>query len=62
MEAIIFGISVISLIIYFFQLAIDPNIPFMESLLVSIFGGIILRDLHELIKKIFKKEKETGVS
>ena len=60
-DVFIFGIAVMSLITYFFQLTIDPNIPLMETLLVSIFGGIVLQDFHMLAKKILRKEKETGV-
>ena len=62
MEPIIFGMAVINLISYFIKLTIDPNISFYETLIVSVSGGVVQQDLHELIKKIFKKEKETGVS
>lgn len=62
MEAIIFEMAVISLMIYFVHLTIEPNISLLEILIVSVSGGVVLQDLHELIKKIFKKEKETGVS
>jgi len=61
MEFIIFGMAVINLISYFIQLTIDPNISFYETLIVSVSGGVVLQDLHELIKKM-KKEKEAGVS
>lgn len=61
MEAIIFEMAVISLISYFVHLMIEQNISFLEILIVSVSGGIVMQDLHELIKKIFKKEKETGV-
>lgn len=61
MEPIIFGMAVMSLISYFTQLVIDPNISLMETLFVSISGGVVLRDSHELIKKILRKIKETGV-
>ena len=55
MEPIILGMAVVSLISYFTQLVIDPNISLMETLFVSISGGIVLRDSHELIKKILRK-------
>lgn len=51
MEPIIFGMAVINLISYFIQLTIDPNISFYETLIVSVSGGVVLQDLHELIKK-----------